>query len=932
MSGISIPLSELLKVSFEGRSTVREERTLRSLSPQMLPGFVHESYPVFVEFVEIFLDFVEKRYSPDGLISPGPYHILKNLIESSDIDTAEIEFVRFMKLSLGRDLPAVTQHNLRSFLKHIKDFYRSKGTKNSIEFFFRSVFNTFSRIYLPKSDLVRASYSTWYVPYVTQLQSLGGGLVTSEGLTDFFDASLYGHTSKQTAWLGLPSTGDYIEILAHSGEFEPGETVTVKKTDGTSIDLWIPLGGIEFREGSFLTDDGMPSSTKRLQDSYYWQDFSYEIISPNEISDITNPLVMNVHPAGFKIFAKVTEENPNIVDPDDGEDISVLVRLTLKIFIDDVSEEDDGSISIIDFPTNYSTLTYSQCFTDVGEFFRDEDEPGFALAFPSSFMLDQSKMFQLERDEPQFDMMAFFGGLKLISGNERTPEYRDGAARLFSYADQVASIGFGGFSLESIGQMTVEEAAKSFVRNLTRRNIRSEIIPVSQDFIDSHRFTFSTLFGEQDIQDAGWNQENTTGKKALIFYNGSLVSTLNGSNRPGPVVNLNSMIDTETGIRISALAISRFRTTKPGAFEIVYLEKRDLTYGTHSASFVLSSNGVSFLECSILPENVSDCLVFKNGKFLIPGSDFTIADYPTKRISFRKPETNRLNDGIDIIVLRHYPDAGMVVEPLVGDDQLYKITVPVDAPLQLVGPSLYTAIGECINWFRLENEPSVEFGTFTSMTASADVLNIPVGPPTFSVGPFDYVPCFDFTETTFLDLAGMVYPFFVNASDEFTINLWIKFEAIAAEQTILWMGQSETAHGGALDNTTIHLKVLHDAGDYAFNLRNKLGEVSLGIGLVYPGRWYMISLRYKGAGNELILESRSLDELGITETLMDSGTPLAMEPYNGTGALGDDESNPALKFYGNMAHFALWNTSLRDHEIKELFSSGRGLDKPVEFI
>src|SRR5690606_5440174 len=54
--------------------------------------------------------------------------------------------------------------------------------------------------------------------------------------------------------------------------------------------------GVQQSEGYYLTDHGFPSSTKKLQDSYYYQDYSYEVISSKSLVDYETVLKDLVHP------------------------------------------------------------------------------------------------------------------------------------------------------------------------------------------------------------------------------------------------------------------------------------------------------------------------------------------------------------------------------------------------------------------------------------------------------------------------------------------------------------------------------------------------------------------------------------------------------------------------------------------------------------
>lgn len=65
------------------------------------------------------------------------------------------------------------------------------------------------------------------------------------------------------------------------------------------------LSGIAINNGAFVTDDGK-LDYKKIQDSYYYQDFSYVIRSGIEISRYKETLKTLIHPAGLEVFGEIS--------------------------------------------------------------------------------------------------------------------------------------------------------------------------------------------------------------------------------------------------------------------------------------------------------------------------------------------------------------------------------------------------------------------------------------------------------------------------------------------------------------------------------------------------------------------------------------------------------------------------------------------------
>ena len=68
----------------------------------------------------------------------------------------------------------------------------------------------------------------------------------------------------------------------------------------------LDVGSITKTTGQFIDDVGKPSEIiQKIQDSYYYQDFSYAVKSAVSISEWKDILIKNVHPASFKVFGEL---------------------------------------------------------------------------------------------------------------------------------------------------------------------------------------------------------------------------------------------------------------------------------------------------------------------------------------------------------------------------------------------------------------------------------------------------------------------------------------------------------------------------------------------------------------------------------------------------------------------------------------------------
>jgi hypothetical protein len=124
-------------------------------------------------------------------------------------------------------------------------------------------------------------------------------------------ATATGYVSTNSGWQVGPRI---LKIVDYTGSFNLGNSVTgvISKSSGNISDLKIARGVLEVgpitkTTGQFIDDVGKPSEiVQKIQDSYYYQDFSYAVKSSVSISEWKDILIRNVHPASFKVFGELS--------------------------------------------------------------------------------------------------------------------------------------------------------------------------------------------------------------------------------------------------------------------------------------------------------------------------------------------------------------------------------------------------------------------------------------------------------------------------------------------------------------------------------------------------------------------------------------------------------------------------------------------------
>ena len=126
---------------------------ISNLVASQLPFFVRNDHENFVAFLEAYYEFLEQQN--------GVNNLTKNLLNQSDVDMTDL-FVENFYNNFLPFIPKDTAVDKTLILKHIKDFYRSRGTEKSIRFLMRILFNEDVDFYYPQRDILRVSDGKWF--------------------------------------------------------------------------------------------------------------------------------------------------------------------------------------------------------------------------------------------------------------------------------------------------------------------------------------------------------------------------------------------------------------------------------------------------------------------------------------------------------------------------------------------------------------------------------------------------------------------------------------------------------------------------------------------------------------------------------------------------------------------------------------------------
>jgi hypothetical protein len=140
----------------------------------------------FVKFLEAYYKFLEQDQYPQ--------EVLQNSRKYGDSETTIDELVESFFKNYGNDIPRNIVADKRTFIKHFKDIYKTKGTEEAYRLLFRVMFNSSAEFFYPSTVILKASDGQWKKDYTLRLVAIQGN-----DPFDFKNTKIIGEISKATA-------------------------------------------------------------------------------------------------------------------------------------------------------------------------------------------------------------------------------------------------------------------------------------------------------------------------------------------------------------------------------------------------------------------------------------------------------------------------------------------------------------------------------------------------------------------------------------------------------------------------------------------------------------------------------------------------------------------------------------------------------------
>ena len=209
------------------------EDNISLLVENHFPSFYREQGNTFIDFVKEYYNWTQQ--------TNNNIFFTRNLLENRDIDTTIDDFLYHYNQKYIQGSP-VNFDRSRFNVKHVKDFYGSKGTERGTQLFLNRVYGVSEAdLYFPGTDVLKASDGEWIVPVYIEVN-------ISEKTKLFVGKTVVGSTSGATAFVeGIGRkviSGQYLDVLFLSnvsGYFIYDEILTV---DGNLVDCPRVVGSL----------------------------------------------------------------------------------------------------------------------------------------------------------------------------------------------------------------------------------------------------------------------------------------------------------------------------------------------------------------------------------------------------------------------------------------------------------------------------------------------------------------------------------------------------------------------------------------------------------------------------------------------------------------------------------------------------------------
>ena len=226
-------------------------KTVSQLIESQFPAIYREEGPQLIAFTKAYFQFLEEDKDSSHKLS-------RQLFDINDIDKTLDEFLVNYKEKYLKDFPFAATTDKRFMIKHIMDYYRSKGSTQSLELLMKMLYGEEIEVYYPSQDVLKPSESNWISPKYIEVSK-------SRRTVDFLDQQIRGSISGATAFV---------------------ESIVTKRSEGKLIDV-VYLSDVRgtFIKEESVSNDGVDKDAPVVQGSLSNVDI-YQGGRDNKVGDI----------------------------------------------------------------------------------------------------------------------------------------------------------------------------------------------------------------------------------------------------------------------------------------------------------------------------------------------------------------------------------------------------------------------------------------------------------------------------------------------------------------------------------------------------------------------------------------------------------------------------------------------------------------------
>jgi hypothetical protein len=179
--------------------------------PSQFPAIYQEEGSLYVEFVRAYYEYVDTQLPKfrDGFYA-------------RNVDTADFEqFLIFYKNKYMANTPYNENVDLRFLIKHITDFYRRKGSEESLRLFFRMFFDEEIEVFYPSTSILKLSDSVYGSDAYLEMRPIDSMLI-SKTVVGSVISQANGYTTFESPQAHGLKEGDVValEIGGNTIEYE----------------------------------------------------------------------------------------------------------------------------------------------------------------------------------------------------------------------------------------------------------------------------------------------------------------------------------------------------------------------------------------------------------------------------------------------------------------------------------------------------------------------------------------------------------------------------------------------------------------------------------------------------------------------------------------------------------------------------------------